>query len=125
MLYARYAYKDRIVDLVSLISSSVLFDFRFFSWLCGVCCCSSSTLRFLTAHSHSPRVPLALVPCQNFLSTPSLCFLRCCWLRHRRSISCAFDHVFGGHASQEDVFKEVSSFVQSALDGYKVRGPAF
>ncbi|CAB1112286.1 unnamed protein product [Ectocarpus sp. CCAP 1310/34] len=37
-----------------------------------------------------------------------------------RSISCAFDHVFGGHASQEDVFKEVSSFVQSALDGYKV-----
>ncbi|CAN0036925.1 unnamed protein product, partial [Ectocarpus sp. 12 AP-2014] len=33
-----------------------------------------------------------------------------------RSISCAFDHVFGGHASQEDVFKEVSSFVQSALD---------
>ncbi|CAM9263839.1 unnamed protein product [Ectocarpus sp. 13 AM-2016] len=42
-----------------------------------------------------------------------------------RSISCAFDHVFGGHASQEDVFKEVSSFVQFSLDGYKVRGPAF
>lgn len=38
-----------------------------------------------------------------------------------RAISCAFDHVFGGHASQEDVFKEVSGFVQSALDGYKVR----
>ncbi|CAM9103239.1 unnamed protein product, partial [Scytosiphon promiscuus] len=37
-----------------------------------------------------------------------------------RGISCAFDHVFGGHASQEDVFKEVSGFVQSALDGYKV-----
>eukprot|EP00752_Nemacystus_decipiens_P007271 g6508.t2 len=37
-----------------------------------------------------------------------------------RAISCAFDRVFGGHASQEDVFKEVSGFVQSALDGYKV-----
>lgn len=37
-------------------------------------------------------------------------------------MSCAFDHVFGGHASQEDVFKEVSGFVQSALDGFKVRG---
>eukprot|EP00904_Undaria_pinnatifida_P001799 jgi/Undpi1/1161/HiC_scaffold_10.g04623.m1 len=37
-----------------------------------------------------------------------------------RAISCAFDHVFGGHASQEDVFKEVSGFVQSALDGFKV-----
>ncbi|CAM9972960.1 unnamed protein product, partial [Hapterophycus canaliculatus] len=38
----------------------------------------------------------------------------------RSAISCAFDHVFGGHASQEDVFKQVSGFVQSALDGYKV-----
>ncbi|CAN0095903.1 unnamed protein product, partial [Sphacelaria rigidula] len=37
-----------------------------------------------------------------------------------RAMSCAFDHVFGGHASQEDVFKEVSGFVQSALDGFKV-----
>lgn len=36
-------------------------------------------------------------------------------------MSCAFDHVFGGHASQEDVFEEVSGFVQSALDGFKVK----
>ncbi|CAN0433141.1 unnamed protein product, partial [Discosporangium mesarthrocarpum] len=37
-----------------------------------------------------------------------------------RSISKAFDHVFSGSAGQEDVFKEVSDFVQSALDGFKV-----
>lgn len=32
----------------------------------------------------------------------------------------AFDHIFGPETQQEDVFQEVSSFVQSALDGYNV-----
>ena len=31
-----------------------------------------------------------------------------------------FDHVFDGAASQTDVFKEVSPFVESAMDGYHV-----
>lgn len=50
------------------------------------------------------------------LSLPLSCLFGAC----RRAMTYVFDHVFGGHASQEDVFREVSGFVQSALDGFKV-----
>lgn len=88
-------------------------------------CCGATQslfLCFLPPHLNTPLVSYRKAP-----PPPALLdvlrgeFLACDGFR---SISCAFDHVFGGHASQEDVFKEVSGFVQSALDGYKVRRSA-
>ncbi len=66
-------------------------------------------------------------PCETSEDSPSLCLetledastvhLR---LGPEKSSSFAFNRVFGQESTQEEVFREVSGFVQSALDGYKV-----
>lgn len=60
-----------------------------------------------------PKDTISAINC-----SPDLTHVSC--KTEKDSYPFAFDHVFGQETSQKDLFTEVSSFVQSALDGYHV-----
>eukprot|EP00929_Paragymnodinium_shiwhaense_P012868 TRINITY_DN120752_c0_g1_i1.p1 TRINITY_DN120752_c0_g1~~TRINITY_DN120752_c0_g1_i1.p1 ORF type:complete len:880 (-),score=189.04 TRINITY_DN120752_c0_g1_i1:94-2733(-) len=64
--------------------------------------------------SHEADIPLAVQPPQKGVCN------RVCLNHCNETYSLNFDKVFGPSASQADVYEEVNSLVQSALDGFKV-----